>query len=68
MVVSRTLADISEFSQYPQEQEHVIPPLSHFEIVRVRREGNVNCYQLKLNVNLRALTLAELRYAKKRPM
>ena len=58
-------ADISEFSQYPQEQEHVIPPLSHFEIVRVRREGNVNCYQLKLNVNLRALTLAELRSARK---
>ncbi len=57
-------ADISEFSQYPAEKEHVIPPLSHFEIVRVRREGSINCYQLALNINLRALTLMDLRAAR----
>ena len=28
-------ADISAFSQYPEEREHVIPPLSHFEIAKV---------------------------------
>ena len=58
-------ADISSYSQYPQEEEHVIPPLSHFEIVQVRRHGNINCYVLKLNVNLRALTIEELRASRK---
>jgi hypothetical protein len=53
-------ADISEYSQYPNEEEHVIPPLSHFEILKVRREGSINCYVLRLNVNLRALTLEEI--------
>jgi hypothetical protein len=53
---------------YPEEKEHehVIPPLSHFEISRVRREGSINCYVLKLNINQRARTLEELRMARKR--
>jgi hypothetical protein len=32
----------------------------------VRREGGINCYVLKLNINLRARTLEELRMARKR--
>ena len=58
-------ADISMYSQYPNEEEHVIPPLSHFEIVKVRRQEVINCYVLRLNINLRALTLEELSTSRK---
>ena len=44
----------------PEREEHVIPPLSHFEIFKVRRRGPINCYVLRLNLNLRAFSLEEL--------
>ena len=53
-------AFIGEFSQYEDEDEHVLPPLSHFEIVGKARKFGVNVYHLRLNVNLRAQTLEEL--------
>lgn len=53
-------ADIEEYSQYEMEKEHVLPPLSHFEIVGRRREFGTNVYILDLNINLRARTLEEL--------
>ena len=54
-------AFIGEFSQYEAEEEHVLPPLSHFEILSKTRKFNVNVYRLKINCNLRAQTLEEIR-------
>ena len=54
-------AFIGAFSQYEAEEEHVLPPLSHFEIVGKTRKFGVNVYRLRLNCNLRAQTLEELR-------
>ena len=58
-------AFIGEYSQYGKEEEHVLPPLSFFEIMSKRREFGINVYVLKLNVNLRTQTLGELREGRK---
>jgi len=54
-------AYIGAFSQYADEEEHVLGPLSHFEITGRRREHGTNVYSLRLNINLNARTLEELR-------
>jgi hypothetical protein len=54
-------AFIGEYSQYDAEEEHVLAPLSHYEIVGKRREEGVNIYTLRLNVNGKTETLEELR-------
>ena len=54
-------AYIGEFSQYAEEEEHVLGPLSHFEITGRRREHGTNIYSLRLNINLNSRTLQELR-------
>ena len=43
----------------------MIGPLSNFEIIGSRREGAVNIYTTKLNVNLKAMTIEELEAARK---
>jgi tetratricopeptide (TPR) repeat protein len=54
-------AFIGEYSQYEEEEEHLIAPLAFFEIMGKRREFGVNVYALKLNLNLHTQTLEELR-------
>ena len=54
-------AFIGEYSQYEEEEEHVLAPLSHYEIVGKRRDDGINIYSLRLNVNGKTETLEELR-------
>ena len=54
-------AFIGEYSQYEAEEEHVLAPLAHYEIIGKRREGTINIYTLRLNVNGKTETLEELR-------
>ena len=58
-------AFIGEYSQYEAEEEHVLAPLSHYEIVGKRREEGINVYSLRLNVNGKMETLEELREDRK---
>jgi hypothetical protein len=52
---------VYRISQFPDDDEHVLGPLSHFEVVGLRREWvhcqdtyNLNVLEVKLNRNLRA--------------
>ena len=58
-------ATLKWVSQFPAENEHVILPLSNFEITGMRREGHLNIYSTKLNLNLKAQTLEDLRDSRK---
>lgn len=48
-------------SQFAAEKEHTLLPLSNFEVTGMRREGHLNILELKLNLNLHAQTLEQLR-------
>ena len=57
-------------SQFPNEAEHCLLPLSNFEVVGLRREKTEsnfehNVLETKLNVNLNAQTLEQLRESRK---
>lgn len=53
-------ADLSPFSQYPHEEEICFPPLAGLEAVGSRTEGNVLYIQIRLNINLKALTIDQV--------
>jgi tetratricopeptide (TPR) repeat protein len=59
-------AFIGEFSYYSEEEEYVLAPMAHYEIVGKRIEGGVNIYELRLNVIGKTETLQELRENRKR--
>ena len=58
-------ACIALYSQYPAEEEHVLAPLALFEIVSARRQFGTNVYKLRLNVNLKSMTLEEVRESRR---
>ena len=70
-------ASLKWVSQFPAEDEHVLLPLCNFEVVGMRREifhaadgeekkkYDINVLEIKLNLNLNARTLEELRESRK---
>ena len=70
-------ASLMWVSQFPAEDEHTLLPLCNFEIVGMRREifcaadgkhgkqYSLNILEIKLNLNLNALTLEQLRESRK---
>ena len=53
-------ADVSWLSQYPLEKEILFAPLTGLEVVGKRVEGEVIVVEVRLNVNLMALTSMRL--------
>jgi len=63
-------SELGWISQFPKEVEHCLLPLSNFEVQGMRREkaasgGEYNVLEIKLNVNLNAQTLEQLRESRK---
>lgn len=54
-------ADLRWVSQFPTEHEHTLLPLSNFEVTDMHRERHVNVVEMKLNSNLSAMTIDELK-------
>jgi len=53
-------ADISALSQYPGEKECLFAPLTGFELLSERVEGCIQVVELRVSVNLNALTMDEV--------
>ena len=63
-------ATLSWISQFPGEDEVLLPPLSNLEVVGepvtiMRGENSVSVRQLRVNVNLKGLTIDELQARRK---
>jgi serine/threonine-protein phosphatase 6 regulatory ankyrin repeat subunit B len=52
--------DVSGISQYPREEECLFAPLTGFELMHTRVEGRVLVVEVRLSVNLNALTLEQV--------
>jgi len=59
-------ATLKWISQFPADNEHVLLPMSNFEIKGMRREKHLNILQLHLNTSLKAMTMEQLRESRKR--
>ena len=53
-------ADLAWISQYPHEQEYLFAPLTGIDVQSIHEEGELTVVQVRLNVNLQALTLEEV--------
>ena len=58
-------ASLSFLSQYPNEEEILIPPLSHLEVVdepffMKTAKGDVKVYRARINCNLKSQTIEEI--------
>ena len=59
-------ADLRQLSQYPAEEEFLFPPLSCLEVIgEPRVERGVVVFPLRVNMNLRGLTLEQLEERRK---
>jgi hypothetical protein len=54
-------ADLRWVSQWPNDEESVIPPLSNFEVKGMRREDNINFLRVGLRSNFHTQTLEQTR-------
>ena len=58
--------DLEWASQFPTEKEVLLPPLSNLEVVgeptmQLTRRGPVQVYKLRVNINLKGLTMDQLK-------
>ena len=53
--------DLSWISQYPHERECLFAPLTGFEVLQTRIDGRVLVVEVRLSVNLNALTIEQVR-------
>jgi hypothetical protein len=58
--------DLEWASQFPTEKEILLPPLSNLEVVgeptmQLTRRGPVQVYRLRVNINLKGLTMDQLK-------
>jgi len=58
-------ATLKFISQFPDENEHVLLPLSHFEVTGMRREKHLNIIETNLSVNPNSTTMEQLRESRK---
>ena len=54
-------ANLCWVSQWPNDEESVIPPLSNFEVKGMRRENNINFLRVGLRSNFHTQTLEQTR-------
>ncbi len=59
-------ATLKWIGQFPADNEHVLLPMSNFEIKGMRHEKHLNILQLHLNTSLKAMTMEQLRESRKR--
>ena len=64
-------ASISWLSQYPHEDEFLMPPLSNLEVVSKPKlektvDGDIVVVKLRININLKSKTMEELRETRQR--
>lgn len=52
--------DVASISQYPREEECLFAPLTAFELLHTRVDGPVLIAEVRLSVNLKALTLEQV--------